>query len=391
MKKNLVILAVALMAAVGVTTTSCGNKTQKQDQPQAGQVNNFRIKRGTNISHWLSQSEQRGEARRLHIQEDDFARLEELGFDFVRIPIDEVQFWDEDGKQLPEAWRLLNNALDWAQKHHLRAIVYLHIIRSHYFNAVNESDKAANTLFTSEEAQQGLINLWSQLSEVLKDRSCDSVAYEFMNEPVAPEHEQWNQLVAKVHKALRAIEPQRTLVIGSNLWQGHQTMKYLKVPEGDKNIILSFHYYNPMILTHYGAWWSPLTAQYKGKVTYPGVLVSKEDYDAAPAAIKPELKQYTEQIWDINMIREQFKDAIQAAQKYDLQLFCGEWGVYEPVDRELAYNWYRDMLTVFDEFNIAWTTWCYDADFGFWDQQRHTYKDRPLVELLMSGKKLGED
>ena len=180
-------------------------------------------------------------------------------------------------------------------------------------------------------------------------------------------------------------------MIGSNLWQGHQTIKYLKVPEGDKNIILSFHYYNPMLLTHYGAWWSPLCAAYKGKVNYPGVLVSKEDYDAAPDAIKPELKPYTEEVWNIDKIREQFKDAIEAAKKYDLQLFCGEWGVYEPVDRELAYNWYRDMLTVFDEFNIAWTTWCYDADFGFWDQQRHTYKDRPLVELLMSGKKLGEE
>ena len=102
MKKNLVIWTMALIAAVGVTTTSCGSKTQKEES-KAGQVNNFRIKRGTNISHWLSQSEQRGEARRLHIQEDDFARLEELGFDFVRIPIDEVQFWDEQGKQLPEA------------------------------------------------------------------------------------------------------------------------------------------------------------------------------------------------------------------------------------------------------------------------------------------------
>jgi len=357
---------------------------------QAAQVNNFRIKRGTNISHWLSQSEQRGEARRLHIQEDDFARLEELGFDFVRIPIDEEQFWDEQGKQLPEAWGLLNNALDWSRKHNLRAIVDLHIIRAHYFNAVNESDKAANTLFTSEKSQEGLLNLWRQLSAFLKHRSNDWVAYEFMNEPVADEHEQWNKLVAKVHKALRALEPQRTLVIGSNRWQGHETMKYLKVPEGDKNIILSFHYYNPMILTHYGAWWSPLCKAYKGKVNYPGVLVSKEDYEAAPDAIKPELKQYTEQVWDINKIREQFKDAIEAAKKYDLQLFCGEWGVYEPVDRELAYNWYRDMLTVFDEFNIAWTTWCYDADFGFWDQQRHSYKDRPLVELLMSGKKLGE-
>ena len=244
MRKNLFTLAV-MMAAL-FAFTSCQNKSQNEAQGQSGQVNNFRIKRGTNISHWLSQSEQRGEARRLHIQEDDFARLEELGFDFVRIPIDEVQFWDEQGNKLPEAWDLLNNALDWSRKHNLRAIVDLHIIRSHYFNAVNESDQAANTLFTSEEAQEGLINLWRQLSEFLKDRSTDWVAYEFMNEPVAPEHEQWNQLVAKVHKALRELEPQRTLVVGSNMWQGHETMKYLKVPEGDKNIILSFTMPLPM-------------------------------------------------------------------------------------------------------------------------------------------------
>ncbi len=388
MRKYVFTLAVIISALF--LTTSCKNKGQDQDQTQAGQVNNFRIKRGTNVSHWLSQSEQRGEARRLHIQEDDFARLKELGFDFVRIPIDEVQFWDEEGNKLPEAWDLLKNALDWARKYDLRAIVDLHIIRAHYFNAVNEDDKAANTLFTSEESQEGLLNLWRQLSEFLKERSNDWVAYEFMNEPVAPEHEQWNQLVAKVHKALRELEPQRTLVIGSNMWQGHETMKYLKVPEGDKNIILSFHYYNPMLLTHYGAWWSPLCAAYKGKVNYPGVLVSKEDFDAAPAAIKDQLKPYTEEVWNIDKIREQFKDAIEAAKKYDLQLFCGEWGVYEPVDRELAYNWYRDVLTVFDEYNIAWTTWCYDADFGFWDQQRHCFKDYPLVELLMSGKALGE-
>ena len=376
--------SLALVAMTMLALTACTSKSETNNG-----VNDFKIGRGTNVSHWLSQSEERGEARRLHIQEDDFARLDSLGFDFVRLPIDEVQFWDEDGNKLPEAWELMDNAIRWAEKHHLRTIVDLHIIRSHYFNAVNEEGQAANTLFTSEEAQQGLINLWYQLSDFLKERSCDWVAYEFMNEPVAPEHEQWNQLVAKVHKALRELEPQRTLVIGSNRWQGHETMKFLKVPEGDKNIILSFHYYNPMILTHYGAWWTPLV-KYKGKVNYPGVLISKEDYEAAPADIKDQLKPYTEQVWDINTIREQFKDAIEAAKKYDLQLFCGEWGVYEPVDRELAYNWYRDMLTVFDEFNIAWTTWCYDADFGFWDQQRHTYKDRPLVELLMSGKKLGE-
>jgi endoglucanase len=224
--------------------------------------------------------------------------------------------------------------------------------------------------------------MWYQLSDVLKGYSNDSVAYEFMNEPVADDHEQWNQLIAKVHKALREREPQRTLVIGSNMWQGYETMKFLKVPEGDKNIILSFHYYNPMILTHYGAWWTPI-GKYTGKVNYPGVIVSQEDYEAAPDSLKPELEQYLTQEWNVDKIRADFADAIAVAKQYGLQLFCGEWGVYEPVDRELAYKWTKDMLTVFKENNIAWTTWCYDADFGFWDQQKHTFKDKGLVDLLM--------
>lgn len=379
MRKYLFLFVAAVCTALMVN--SC---TDKQSE---GTVNDFRIKRGTNISHWLSQSEERGEARRQHIHEDDFARLEQLGFDFVRIPIDEVQFWDEEGNKLPEAWELLDNALKWSIKHHLRAIVDLHIIRSHYFNAVNEGGADANTLFTSDKAQQDLINMWYQLSDALKGYSNDSVAYEFMNEPVADDHEQWNQLIAKVHKALREREPQRTLVVGSNRWQGYETMKYLKVPEGDKNIVLSFHYYNPMLLTHYGAWWTPL-GKYKGKINYPGVLVSKEDYEAAPDSLKPMLEPYTKQEWNIDKIREDFKDAIEVAKKYDLQLFCGEWGVYEPVDRELAYKWTKDMLAVFDEFNIAWTTWCYDADFGFWDQKKEEYKDKGLVDILVSGKKI---
>ena len=373
MKK--LLMRVAAVATAVLMFTACSEK-------KADVVNNFKIQRGTNVSHWLSQSEERGEARAMHIQEDDFARLDSLGFDFVRLPIDEVQFWDEQGNKLPEAWDLMINAINWAEKHHLRTIVDLHIIRSHYFNAVNEGNGDANTLFTSEKSQQDLINMWYQLSDVLKGYSNDSVAYEFMNEPVADDHEQWNQLIAKVHKALREREPQRTLVVGSNMWQGYETMKYLKVPENDKNIILSFHYYNPMILTHYGAWWTPI-GKYTGKVNYHGSLVSKEDYEAAPDSLKKELEPYLTQEWNIDKIRADFKDAIEVAKKYNLQLFCGEWGVYEPVDRELAYKWTKDMLTVFKENNIAWTTWCYDADFGFWDQKKHDFKDKGLVDLLM--------
>ena len=223
MKKILCLLTLAILTVL--TFFSCAGQVGNSNG-----INNFNIKRGTNLSHWLSQSRVVGEERRNHIQEDDFERLEQLGFDFVRIPIDEVQFWDENGQKLPEAWDLLTNAINLAEKHHLRVVVDLHIIRSHRFL----DNDSSNTLFTSEKSQQDLINLWYQLSDVLKGYSNDSVAYEFMNEPVAPEHEQWNVVVEKVHKALREVEPQRTLVIGSNRWQDYETIKYLRVPEGDR-------------------------------------------------------------------------------------------------------------------------------------------------------------
>ena len=137
---KLICKLMALTAISVQLLTACTTKSENTE------VNNFRIERGTNISHWLSQSEERGEARARHIQEDDFARLDSLGFDFVRLPIDEVQFWDEEGNKLPEAWQLMHNAIRWAGKHHLRTIVDLHIIRSHYFNASREGNADANTL-----------------------------------------------------------------------------------------------------------------------------------------------------------------------------------------------------------------------------------------------------
>ena len=89
--------------------------------------NGFEIKRGVNVSHWLSQSQARGQARANHIKEQDMIRIKELGFDHIRLPIDEVQFWDEQGNRLDEAWQLLTNALEWCCKHDLRVIVDLQV------------------------------------------------------------------------------------------------------------------------------------------------------------------------------------------------------------------------------------------------------------------------
>lgn len=378
---NMKKILLPLLAVCGcLMMGACANKTVEESE-------DFVIKRGTNLSHWLSQSWVVGEARAQRVTEADIARIAELGFDHVRIPIDEVQFWDAEGNQLPEAWALLTNALDNCIKYNLRAIVDLHIIRSHNFNAGFSGGH--NTLWEDEAAQDALINLWYQLSDALKDYPCKWVAYEFMNEPVADEHEQWNKLVAKVHKALREREPNRTLVIGSNMWQGVDTMEFLKVPEGDRHILLSCHFYHPMALTHYTAPWTE-SGRYFGPIQYPGVMISEEEFAKLDENNQEVFRQFTTE-WNKERLSEMVGQAAKVAEKLDLPLYCGEWGVYQKnAPAESKYNWYRDMVEIFDEYDMSWSTWCYFDEFGFWSLEKQEIVDQPLVDILLSGKALGE-
>lgn len=341
--------------------------------------NNFELKRGINMSHWLSQGYARGKMREQRVTEADFRQLKEFGFDHVRIPIDEEQFWDEQGNKLPDAWSLLTRSLDLCVKYELRAVVDLHIIRSHYFNAANEGKE--NTLFDDPKAQDRLIEMWFELSDSLKRFPNDWVAYEFMNEPVAPDADQWNELIAKVHKALRSREPQRTLVIGSNMMQSYDTFKDLKVPRHDRNIILSFHYYHPMLLTHYRASWNEYK-DYSGPLYYPGEMVHQDEFDRLTDKQKAVVKDYIGVEWNRDRLKADMSDAVKVARKYRLPLFCGEWGVYQTAPKEEKYNWISDMVQVFDELGIAWTMWNYDSGFGFMNSRTHQLEDPRMLEIL---------
>ncbi|MDD4032309.1 MAG: cellulase family glycosylhydrolase [Bacteroidales bacterium] len=360
--------------SLGIFLVSC------QSQKGSG-IDGFKIKRGTNISHWLSQSKARGADRVAFFTEEDVKRLASYGFDHLRIPVDEEQLWNEAGEKEAEAFQLLHNGIQWCIKYNLRVIVDLHIIRSHHFNAGNDGGK--NTLFEDEKEQDKLIGLWDQLSEELKQYSTDFVAYEFMNEPVAPDHEQWNQLIVKMHKALRAREPKRVLVIGSNMWQGVGTFQYLKVPQGDRNIILSFHFYEPFLLTHYKTSWTNLKG-YQGWVHYPGLMVTPEEFEQLSPEDK-ELAQSWRVEWNRDSLISLMSEAIRVAKENNLQLFCGEWGVTHDAPQQDAWNWYRDMISIFDEYNIAWTTWSYKSSFGFKNYDGTLY-DQTLLDILMAAK-----
>ena len=188
----------------------------------------FSIRRGTNISEWLSQSERRGLERATFFTEADVRLIARLGFDHIRLPIDEEQMWDEQGRRDLEAFALLDAALDWCESCGLRAVVDLHLLRTHNFISA-----VTPRLFTDPAETARFAGLWAELSDHLCRRSTGQVAYELMNEAVATDPADWNRVAMAGFEAIRRREPERTVVLGSNHWNQTHTFDALEVPRDD--------------------------------------------------------------------------------------------------------------------------------------------------------------
>jgi len=333
----------------------------------------FVIGKGTNLAHWLSQSRQRGEERRLFIQEKDIEYIAELGFDHVRLPIDEEQMWDEQGNRHKDAFEIMNNCIEWSIKNNLRVIIDLHILRSHHFNA------EVKPLWTDPGEQEKFCDLWRDLSSDLRKYPVSMVAYELLNEAVADDAEDWNKLLDKCFAVVREMEPERLIVIGSNRWQSVSTFDELKVPD-DKHIILSYHFYEPFLLTHYHASWTGLR-DYSGPVHYPGIIITQEEFEALPEDQKDEAKDWIGKAFNKQAIADMMEKAFRKAKELNLPLYCGEFGVLKGAPEEDRLNWYADMMEIFKENNVGSANWNYKSgQFGLVNGDGS--KNQDLIEIV---------
>ena len=211
------------------------------------------------------------------------------------------------------------------------------------------------------------------------------VAYEPMNEPVADDPEQWNQLLGRVIDSIRIWEPTRVIVMGSNMWQSVNTFDKLRIPEGDTNLILSYHFYEPFFLTHYQAGWTNLK-NFKGEVNYPGKIVTNATIpDELKASGGDQLEYSMNRIYNRDTLAYMMRKPFQVAAKMKLPLYCGEFGVFQNFFPEAKLAWYRDMISIFEEHNVAYANWNYKSGaFGIVDD-----KNVPFTEVtnILLGKK----
>lgn len=228
-------------------------------------------------------------------------------------------------------------------------------------------------LFTSQTAQTRLINAWKLIAERYKNTST-VWAYDLANEPVVSKQYpydytypldntimMWPSLAETLVNEIRLIDPVKSIIIES-LNYGVALDDIKPIDASVPNIIYSVHLYQPGKLTGQFGPETPVIA-------YPGTIDGVYYDKAKLKEILAPLKAYQE--------------------KYRVPIYIGEFSCIRWAPNNSAYNYIRDCIEIFEEYNWdydyyafrTWNGWSVEHSAGYYDNVFPTTKTNR--ELLM--------
>jgi endoglucanase len=304
---------------------------------------NRRLGRGVNVIGYDPIWRSRDEAR---FQEKHFRLLKEAGFNSVRVNLHAFRHMDrENGWALRAPWL---ETLDWAVQQ-ARSQGLAVILDFHEFNAMGEEPEANKEKFLA---------FWRQVAAHYQ-AAPSQVLFEILNEPckkLTPGL--WNQYLREALAIIREKNPTRTVIVGPAFWNSVDHLQELELPDDDRNLIVTVHYYKPMEFTHQGAPW---TAQ-KDK---SGVKWGSEaERDA---------------------VRQAFGKVAAWAKDHRRPIFLGEFGAYDkaPMESRVAYT--DAVARTAESLGWSWAYWQFDSDFILWDMKRDAWVE-PIRRALIPPK-----
>lgn len=315
-----------------------------------------RLATGANICRWFRFPRGNLTDHLTHyISEDEAAFMVRIGLKHVRLCVaPRVIMNPTSGEIVEENGVLLEAAIERLQRAGLLVMVDIH----------NE-DRPAEL---NPDWQAAFVRFWAALASRLARFDPEFTMLEIINEPVFSGREgEWDTLNARLAAVIREKAPQHTIVASGPNWGGIDGLKKL-TPLPDRNVVYSFHCYDPFTFTHQGATWSGDAVKPLRNVPYPSSPEAVEpllaDLESLPAS-KTMVENYGRERWNKAKLSARFRQGIEWGAKHQVPLYCGEFGVYPPNCKpEHRGNWFGDFGEVLAENHIGWAVWGWDEGFG---------------------------
>ena len=328
------------------------------------------FQKGVNLGGWLSQFDTYDKAHfDSFITRKDIQNIAALGFDHVRVPVDYILLEEEDGTEKEDGFHYLENCRQWCDAEGLNMLIDLHECYGYSFDPLKKG-MDRERFFYDADLQNRFLALWRKIGDRFSAWP-QKVAFEPLNEVVLMEvADAWNKVAADYIKLMRSVAPDSYLVIGGVCYSSVASIPLLDIPL-DEKIVYNFHCYEPFIFTHQGAYWvdgmpSDFRIDYpRSERTYREILVKLNlagELDAAVSSDEdqPVGESYFESI---------FAPALKKAEKDQIPLYCGEYGVIDLADKPSALRWLKDIHAAMSKYGIGRALWNYkEKDFGFQDE-----------------------
>lgn len=225
------------------------------------------------------------------------ARLRGEGFDFVRLNIDPSPFfWVGEA----QAGRLYDSVVAATRRLHaagFAAIVDLHLLPEMDGRPDGLHD-ALGTGGRKEVLFQRYAGVVAEMARRLAPLPAERTALELVNEPdqdwfsTFAAMDRWPAQLAALHAAARRAAPRLTLVMTGARGGGLDGLLRLDARRyaDDPALIWSFHYYEPMAVTHSGQPWETTPGRFLTHLPYPASALDPAQADRLLAAAKKRIE-----------------------------------------------------------------------------------------------------
>jgi endoglucanase len=300
---------------------------------------NQKLGRGVNILGydpiWRSREQGRFKA-------EYFQKLKAAGFSSVRINLHAFRHMDAQ-HNMDAAWfAVLDWAVNAAQAQDLAVILDLHD-----FQPLGQ-DPAGN--------KEKFLAFWRQIAAHYQNAPA-TVLFEVLNEPhekLTPEL--WNEYFAEALQIIRQTNPTRTVIVGPGQWNQIDRLADLKLPEQDRNLIVTVHFYEPFAFTHQGASWT----NQKDKLGF----------------------DWTGSAEEVVALNRAFDKAAAWSKANQRPLFLGEFGAYDRGPMDSRVRWTAAIARAAEARGWSWAYWQFDSDFILYDVKKEAWVE-PILKALI--------
>jgi endoglucanase len=334
--------------------------------------------RGVNFGNFLEAPPQQGWM--VQHTTNDLALVRAEGFDHVRLPIG----WHHYAGSAPK-FKLSDAIFDRVDNlvTNATAIGLAVILNIHHFDALTTDPPANAAEFYA---------IWRQVSAHYSNAP-PTVALELLNEPKdAATTVIMNPIYAEAIRQIRQSCPRRIIFVGPGKWNSVNELDNLRLPDDDRNLIVTVHCYEPFFFTHQGAGWAGPDTKVTG-IRFPGppprplvpdlgLQLSShvrnwiERYNTLPTESNP---------CSPHAFRVQIDKAKEWSEKNDRPIHFGEFGAFTKGDPESRARYYGSFRKALDEAGFGWAIWDWKAGFRYWNPDGKA-PEPGMREALFSAK-----